>query len=263
VPLIAHQLQALDAYFALIDRHPGLFTPRALRPLILQRAALETYAAEKNVVLGLAAQNPYVLFINDLVESTLSTGEVRRYPYLRIVSRGQLAGGTGVVVLGTVENSALGPVGSIVLVEQERHTLGKLELALPRGFAEQGMSNEEQALRELSEETGYTADQTRFLGATTTDSGLTDSVVGFYHAPITRLSGPAVREAGEAVDGVLLLSLQEIWQKIRRGEIQDAFTLQALALYEHTLSAAFVLDLDTRALGPRFGVPSTRLRRDV
>lgn len=236
MPLTAHQQQALDAYFSLIAKHPQLFTPRPMRPLILKRASLEEYAAAKNVVLGVAVENPYMLFINDLVESTASDDTVHRHPYLRIVSRGQLAGGRGVVILGTVEDPTLGPIGSIVLVEQERHTFGKLERALPRGFAKSGRSGADHARYELAEETGYVAGPVTFLGETATDSGLTDSLVQFYHVPINGV-GTASREIGEAIKGARLLSRQEVWRQIETGEIQDAFTLQALALYENVLAA--------------------------
>src|ERR1700732_1738399 len=104
MPLTDHQKQALDDYEALIAEHPRLVTDRPIRPVITDRALLEKYAAEKNVVLGVSTNNPYVLFVNDLVESTLADGSKRIHPYLRILPRAQLTGGAGVVVVGTIEN---------------------------------------------------------------------------------------------------------------------------------------------------------------
>jgi ADP-ribose pyrophosphatase len=229
--LTAHQSQALDAYEALMVKHPGLFRDRIIRPIEKDRALLEAYAAEHDVVLGVAADTPSVIFIVDLVISRRADGGVLRHPYLRVVSRAQLAGGFGVVVLATIENPLLGPQGSIVLVEQERHALGARVTELPRGFGEAGISGEANALRELEEETGYIGDHARFLGSTAVDSGLTDSKVSFYHVRVMR-STSRRPEVSEAITGVRLATREELLKHVHSGEISDSFTLQALALYE-------------------------------
>jgi ADP-ribose pyrophosphatase len=229
--LTEHQRQALDAYQALIIERPGLFADRTARPIVRDPKVLAAYAAEHNVVLGVAADTPYVLFIVDLVESGLPDGGMRRHPYLRVVSRGQLDGGVNVVVLATIENSSLGTLGSIVLVDQERHALGTCETELPRGFGERGLSGEANALRELEAETGYVGAHAYLLGTTTTDSGLTDAMVSFYHVPVVR-SAMRRPETEEAIRSVHLATREQVWKGILSGSIRDSFTLQALALYE-------------------------------
>jgi ADP-ribose pyrophosphatase len=229
--LSQHQIAALDAYEALQRSRPELFKGRIARPLVLKRDALVAYAAEHNTVLGVAAETPYVYFIVDLVESRGSDAKVFRHPYLRVVSRGQLKGGVNVVVIATIENSSLGEPGSVVLVDQERHALGEREIELPRGFGEPGLSGEANALKELEEETGYIGEQAHLLGTLNTDSGLTDSVVSFYHVPVVR-RGAAKPETEEAIRKVSLASRQEIWKEIHAGTFKDGFTLSALALYE-------------------------------
>ncbi|MGQ0649809.1 MAG: NUDIX hydrolase, partial [Gemmatimonadaceae bacterium] len=189
------------------------------------------YMAAHDVVLGVAADTPYVVFIVDLVESRRPDGGVHRHPYLRVVSRVQIEGGTNVVVLATIDDASLGALGDVVLVVQERHALGTSETELPRGFGTPGLSGEANALRELEEETGYVGDSARFLGKTCTDSGLTDATVSFYHVPVTRRTGSS-HEAAEAITGVRLAPRTEVLRLIRSGVIRDAFTLQALALYE-------------------------------
>jgi ADP-ribose pyrophosphatase len=231
--LSQHQAEALDAYQTLQKDHPELFKGRVIRPLVLDRDALAGYAIEHKVVLGVAAETPYVYFINDLVESRASDGTLFRHPYLRVVSRGQLKGGVNVVVLATIENSDLGKPGSVILVTEERHALGAKEIELPRGFGEPGLSGEANALKELVEETGYIGERAYFLGSLNTDSGLTDSVVSYYHVPVLR-RGPARPETEEAISKVSLLSPQDIWKAIRSGDIKDGFTAAALALYEDT-----------------------------
>jgi len=229
--LTEHQREAIDAYEALMAERPALFAGRHARPIVRNREALAVYAAEHAVVLGVAAETPYVLFIVDLVESRTLDGSMRRHPYLRVVSRAQLEGGVNVVVLATIENPSLGKKGDVVLVEQERHALGTCEIELPRGFGERVLSGEANALRELEDETGYVGDHAHFLGATCSDSGLTDGIVSFYHVPVVRrVAGRP--ETEEAISSVRLATRAEVWKAIQSGSIRDGFTLQALALYE-------------------------------
>jgi ADP-ribose pyrophosphatase len=229
--LTDHQRQALTAYETLAVTHPDLFTRRAARPIVRDRKLLEAYAAENNVVLGVSAQTDHALFIVDLVESRNGDGSTLRYPYLRVVLRGQLEKAVGVVVLATIADPSLGNLGDVVLVEQERHALGTRELELPRGFGEPGMSGAQNAFRELREETGYVGEEAQFLGTTYPDSGISGAYVSFYHVPVVRLEAPQ-REITEAIRGVSLLSVSQVWEKIRRGEVRDGFPVQALALHE-------------------------------
>jgi ADP-ribose pyrophosphatase len=225
-----HQIEALDAYEALAIKRPDLFAGRISRPIIRDRDILEAYAEDHDVVLGIAADTPYVLLIVDLVESRLPGGGTKRHPYLRFLSRAQLDGGVNVVVFATIENRSLGTKGSIVLVDQERHALGTCETELPRGFGDSRLSGEANALHELESETGYVGDHAYLLGTTITDSGLSDAAVCFYHVPVVQ-STIERREAEEAIRRVHLATPEQLWQGIQSGKVRDGFTLQACALY--------------------------------
>ena len=229
--LSQHQVEALEAYERLQKSNPELFTGRVVRPLVLSHDALSAYASEHKIVLGVAAETPYVFFIVDLVESRRSDGKTLQHPYLRVVSRGQLRGGINVVVIATIENPDLGAQGSVVMVTQERHALGATEIGMPRGFGEPGLSGETNALKELREETGYIGERATLLGSLNTDSGLTDSVVSYYYVSVLSRK-TAKPETEEAIKAVSLLSRQDIWKAVRAGEIKDSFTLAALSLYE-------------------------------
>jgi ADP-ribose pyrophosphatase len=213
---------------------PHLFSGRHARPNVLDREALASYAEEHGVVLGVAADTPYVLFIVDLVESRMPDGRALRHPYLRVVSRAQLKGAVNVVVVATIEDPSLGTPGDIVLIEQERHAVGTWEIELPRGFGESGLTGEENALRELEEETGYVGEKAHFLGSMHPDSGLTDELVSFYHVAVARRV-ECRREPSEAIRGVKIASLARVWEMIRSGELRDGFTLQGIALFEKVL----------------------------
>jgi ADP-ribose pyrophosphatase len=229
--LTEHQKEALARYRQLMTNHPALFAPRNHRPIVQDFERLETYARDTNTVLGVSAVTPYVFFVVDLVEGRTNDGLNSHYPYLRVIPKGQLQGGINVVIIATIQNDNLGELNHLVVLEQERHATGTIEMGLPRGFGEGGLSGEENALKELREETGYQGEHAYLLGSTYTDTGLTDGKVFFYHIPVT-LRDPNFSKSSEAILSVSILSPEEIWKKIRLGVIRDGFTLQAIALYE-------------------------------
>ncbi|MBI3670375.1 MAG: NUDIX hydrolase [Acidobacteria bacterium] len=229
--LTAHQQEALDEYDNLVAHYPEAFAIRQRRPIVLDRRTLETFASEHRVVLGVAATTPYVYFVVDLVQGRDVLGEKNFYPYLRIIYRKQLEGGVNTVILGTIAEPSLGQVGDVVLVDQERHATGVVETELPRGFGEPELTGEENALRELREETGFIGEQAHSLGTTLTDSGVTDARVSFYYVPIVARCAPN-SETSEAITRIRLASLEVVWQEIISGRTRDSFTVQAIALFE-------------------------------
>jgi ADP-ribose diphosphatase len=228
--LTPDQREALDAYERFMEQYPEYFASRERRPIIRRRADLEAYTTKYGAV-GVVAATPHVYFVVDLVESRTTNGKGIRHPYARVVSRGQLEGATSTVVLATIADPTLGCMGDIVLLEQERHATGSVESELPRGFGEPGLTGEQNALRELREETGFIGEEAYQLGSTYTNSGLMDERVYFYHVPATarRSSSP---ESTEAIVGVRFASREEVWEEIMAGNIRDGFTLQAMALFE-------------------------------
>ena len=226
-PLTDHQTEALNAYAELQAAHPELFLHRSMRPIITDRAQLELYAAKTGAVLGVAAKTGYFLFVSDLVQPTGGTPFV----YSRLISARQLLGGTNVAVLAVIAEASLAEPGSIILIEQERHATGQMEIAIPRGFAEPGQDGPTAALRELREESGYIASDVDFLGESVVDSGAGDARVSFYRLGVTALE-EANPEEGEAIRKIRLVSPVELRHMIGSGAINDAFTLQALLLAE-------------------------------
>lgn len=227
--LTVHQQQAISSYIHFTKAYPQLFSQRVLRRIVSDRSVLERYAEEHGRVLGVVAETPHAYFIVDLVEAHASGGESFRYPYLRLIYRSQLDGAVNTAVLGTIANPELGPVDAVVMIRQERHATGLFHWELPRGFAEVELNGEQNALKELQEETGYCGERAALLGKTYTDTGVMDATVSFYHVPISRKM-QAKPEREEAITHVQLFSIEELWQKIRNGEVTDSFTLQALAL---------------------------------
>ena len=97
------------------------------------------------------------------------------------------------------------------------------------GEGEPGLSEEEVAVKELREETGFVGRATRRLAVVHTNTGTTPEEVAFVHVEVTGRSGDDP-EAEEAISGRRPWPVDEIWRRIRSGEITDAFTIQAVAL---------------------------------
>lgn len=220
------QRQALLRYFQLMSEAPSLFEARYYRKLILDRVALEHFAAENDVIIGVVAETPYCFFIVDVVESG-NQADIVRFPYQRVVYKAQLRGGTNVVVVGKISAVGFAELGRIALVRQERHATGLSHLELPRGFGEVGLSGVENALNELRSETGLVGREAFFIGSTFTDTGLTDARVDFFQVSVV---GQTERdpENSEAIQRVELLTEMEIAAAVRAGDIRDAFTVQAV-----------------------------------
>lgn len=236
--LSGHQLDALTSYYRLLESHPGLFSGREHRPIVRDPETIAAFAKDHQVVLGVVASTPYLWLINDLVQSRTASGDPLLHPYLRIIPPPQadpkLPPPAGSVVFATIPPSSGETSELIVLVEQERHATGRLELELPRGFAEPGTSAADQALAELRQETGYRGEQAHLLGTTISDSGTSDKSASFFHVPVTGQEAEA-HETSEAITRTVLLTRADLWKRIESGEVHDAFTVQALGLYEHRL----------------------------
>ena len=94
----------------------------------------------------------------------------------KIVKREVVEHPGGVTVLPVDEN------GVCTMVRQFRYPFGRMILEAPAGKLEPGEDPKESAVRELSEETGYTADEWIDLGACCTSPGFSSEVLHVYLA---------------------------------------------------------------------------------
>lgn len=97
---------------------------------------------------------------------------------------------------GTLEAagfSAIVPVtdsGSVVLVRQYRQPIGDFSLELPGGGVDPGEDPAAAAGRELSEETGYRAEELEHLSSVHTTIGRSDEVCHLYRCRAVPLENP-------------------------------------------------------------------------
>ena len=116
--------------------------------------------------------------------------------------------------------------GRIVLVRQYRHAAGRALWEIPAGTAEPDETCEAGAVRELREETGYTADSLELLCAVYPTPGYSTERVHVYAAHGLH-AGTQELEEDEDIE-MLETSLEKAWDLQASGEIEDIITVLAL-----------------------------------
>lgn len=126
----------------------------------------------------------------------------------------------GVTVLPVDKN------GACYMVRQFRYPMQKMMLEAPAGKLERGENALECAKRELSEETGFTADKYIDLGKICTSPGYSTELLHIYLA-LGLHEGLSHPDEGEFLN-VEKLPIDELEARIMENEIDDAKTVIAV-----------------------------------
>jgi ADP-ribose pyrophosphatase len=125
--------------------------------------------------------------------------------------------------------------GKIILVNQYRYTGNRESLEFPCGSVKDGSTYDETARQELSEETGFTANELTFVAEFNPYNGVTDEMCRVY---IARGLTPVQSHHDETEEFEhVVLSPDEIDKKIRSGSIWDGMTLAAWMLARSKLTS--------------------------
>jgi ADP-ribose pyrophosphatase len=141
----------------------------------------------------------------------LPNGKVGEYNYVAI-------GGSAMVV----------PImkdGRVLLVNQYRYLNGRESLEFPCGSVKEGMTHDETAWQELTEETGYSSSRFFLAGAFNPYNGVTNEICKVYIARELQHAGGTPDETEEFE--LLPLAADEVDARIRDGEIWDGMTIAA------------------------------------
>ena len=121
--------------------------------------------------------------------------------------------------------------GTVYCVRQYRYPYGEHLLETPAGKLEPGEDPLECAVRELSEETGFTAENYVYLGALYPSPGYCRETIHIYLA--TGLTPGSVHlDAGEFLD-VERYALDELADMVMKNELKDAKTVTAVLKAKH------------------------------
>ncbi|MBK5261169.1 MAG: NUDIX hydrolase [Peptostreptococcaceae bacterium] len=129
---------------------------------------------------------------------------------------------------GGVGLAVLTEHGKMVLVRQFRKPLERDILEIPAGKIEKNEEPMVAAIRELKEETGYTAKNMKFIGKMYPSVGYTTELIYLYLC--TELTpGETDFDESEAID-IEEYDLEELYKMSLSGKIEDGKTLAAILL---------------------------------
>lgn len=125
---------------------------------------------------------------------------------------------------------AVNDKNEIALINNFRYIIQSYQIELPAGIIEVGEKIEAAALRELSEETGIIAKNTKIMGELFTTDGVSDQKG--YGVLATDLSfGETHLDNFEEIEPVKFYSVTKIKELISQNIIKDGPTLAVISMY--------------------------------
>ncbi|MGL4740220.1 MAG: NUDIX hydrolase [Sarcina sp.] len=117
--------------------------------------------------------------------------------------------------------------GRVLLVKQYRKAIESETLEIPAGKLDKGEDPKVCAKRELEEETGFKAEKIEYLGKIATAAGFCNEIIYLYKAT-GLMQGEKHTDDDEFTENIII-SFDEMREKIKSGEIIDCKTLSILA----------------------------------
>ena len=123
---------------------------------------------------------------------------------------------------------ALDTHGRSLMIRQFRFGVGYNTLETPGGMVDPGEDSKTAAARELLEETGYSSDNWKYLGAVEPNPAFHNHLCHHWLATDVELTEPQDLGAGEAIK-LEFMSQEHIRDAVMCGELKHALALSALA----------------------------------
>ena len=135
---------------------------------------------------------------------------------------------------GAVAMVAITDEKKVLMVKQYRYACHDAVLEIPAGKIDKGETDPlKAAVRELREETGYTAESIKYLGKINPSVGYSEEVIHLY-AMTDLTPGEQDLDDDEALD-VLEYPFEEAYHMAAWGEMIDAKTIAALMMAKEQL----------------------------
>ncbi len=221
----------LEQYLELSRRRPDLFSAPPDGPIsillepeeiaeveALMESRLQSKGASPEQAhdwsrVGVAFQDQYVFLVRDAVRF----GDGSLGTYIRIIDPDIST--PGVIILPFYR-------GQIVFIRHFRHATRAWSWEIPRGFGRPGLSDEENARRELLEEISAEIVRLLPLGMAQPDAAASSETNAMFFAEIQAYGSP---EVAEGISDIRLASVEEFEREIAEDRIIDGFTLCAYA----------------------------------
>lgn len=129
---------------------------------------------------------------------------------------------------GAVAIAALTEDNKMILTKQYRHPFGKIIYDIPAGGVENGENIREAALRELKEETGYTAEKLQWIGRFTWAPGSMGP--GTVEIFFTRSLRPIGEFDSDEIVGIEFIDFNRVLENVLKGEYIDSALVVATLL---------------------------------
>lgn len=174
-----------------------------------------------------------------LIEKTVSTEIGYKGNFLTLkkdvalLPNGHEAGREFIVHPGASAIVALTDDGCVIFERQFRYPIQAVTVEIPAGKRDGDEDPLVCAKRELSEETGYSAEKWQKIGAIATTVGFSDEVIHLYLAQ--GLSLGAQHTDDDEFINLMKIPFDEAIGMIQKGEITDAKTICALLMVKNFL----------------------------
>lgn len=203
---------AWTRYEELLKLRPEEFKDSGPIHIVTDHEIIKKYESETGTVIGVRYESAFSILLVDLVWEK----EGEYFPYERIipcVSQG------AVICVPKINDK-------YIILKQFRHALRDYQYSFPRGFAEKGLSGEENALKELSEEIGGVVKKFQKLGCVVADSGINNALVEIWLCHLTSYN-PHIKTEG--IVEISEVTYEQLNSMILNNQINDGYTLSAVS----------------------------------
>ena len=168
----------------------------------------------------------------DFTEKTVSSKDIYRGRIIHVkedivaLPGGELAGRELVLHNGGVGVIAVDEDKNVLMVRQYRKPYDEMVLEVPAGKLEKGEDPKAAGLRELSEETGFSADKVEYIGKYYPTPGYCSEIISLYLAQDLSYTGQNL--APDEFVEVERIPLSTLVEMVMNNEIFDAKTAIAI-----------------------------------